>query len=132
MLRRSFLRSSGLMIGSGLLLNQQLIASILQTAPYKIQMLRDDLGIFTEKGGTIAFLLTKEGYVVVDSQFPEQSQHLIAELKKKSEQPFRLLINTHHHGDHTSGNISFKGLAQHVLAHSNSKINQETVAKAQK
>jgi glyoxylase-like metal-dependent hydrolase (beta-lactamase superfamily II) len=95
-------------------------------------MLRDDLGIFTEKGGTIAFLLTKDGIVVVDSQFPEQSQHLIDELKKKSDKPFRLLINTHHHGDHTSGNISFKGITQHVLAHTNSKLNQENVAKQQK
>ena len=130
--RRSFLRASGLVIGSGLILQQQLMAELLQQPAYKIQMLRDDLGIFTEKGGTIAFLLTKDGIVVVDSQFPEQSQHLIDELKKKSDKPFRLLINTHHHGDHTSGNISFKGITQHVLAHTNSKLNQENVAKQQK
>jgi cyclase len=70
--------------------------------------------------------------VVVDTQFPEQSQHLIDELKKKSEKPFKLLINTHHHGDHSSGNISFKGIAEHVLAHANSKINQENSAKQNK
>jgi len=132
MQRRSFLRTSGLVIGSGLVLQQQLMAELFQQPAYKIQMLRDDLGIFTEKGGTIAFLLTKDGIVVVDSQFPEQSQHLIDELKKKSDKPFRLLINTHHHGDHTSGNISFKGITQHVLAHTNSKLNQENVAKQQK
>lgn len=95
-------------------------------------MLRNDVGIFTEKGGTVGFLLHKSGIVVVDSQFPEQSQHLITELKKKSEQPFKLLINTHHHGDHSSGNISFKGIVEHVLAHENSKKNQEASAKAQK
>jgi len=132
MQRRSFLRTSGLVIGSGLVLQQQLMAELFQQPAYKIQMLREDLGIFTEKGGTIAFLLTKDGIVVVDSQFPEQSQHLIDELKKKSDKPFRLLINTHHHGDHTSGNISFKGITQHVLAHTNSKLNQENVAKQQK
>ena len=132
MQRRSFLRTSGLVIGSGFVFQQQLMAGLFQQPAYKIQMLRDDLGIFTERGGTIAFLLTKDGIVVVDSQFPEQSQHLIDELKKKSDKPFRLLINTHHHGDHTSGNISFKGLTQHVLAHSNSKLNQENVAKQQK
>ena len=130
--RRSFLLGSGLVIGSGLLFQQNLLAQLSQQPAFKIQMLRDDLGIFTERGGTIGFLLTKEGFVVVDSQFPEQSQHLIDELKKKSDQSFRLLINSHHHGDHTSGNISFKGIAQHVLAHSNSKINQENVAKQQK
>ena len=131
--RRSFLRSSGLALGSGLLFQQQLLAQLMQQQPaFKIQMLRENLGIFTERGGTIGFLLTKEGIVVVDSQFPEQSQHLIDELKKKSDKPFRLLINTHHHGDHSSGNISFKGITQHVLAHTNSKDNQERVAKQQK
>ena len=95
-------------------------------------MLTKEIGVFTEKGGTIVFMLSKDGMVVVDSQFPEQSQHLIDELKKQSEQPFRLLINTHHHGDHSSGNIAFKGMVQHVLAHENSKINQERVAKEKK
>jgi glyoxylase-like metal-dependent hydrolase (beta-lactamase superfamily II) len=95
-------------------------------------MLTDGLGIFEERGGTIAFLLSKKGIVVVDSQFPEQSKHLIDELKKKSEERFELLINTHHHGDHTAGNISFKGIVQHVLAHANSKINQENSAKQNK
>src|SRR5205085_910945 len=42
--------------------------------------------------------------------------------------PFTLLINTHHHGDHTAGNISFKGLVEHVLAHENSLKNQKEVA----
>jgi len=68
----------------------------------------------------------------VDSQFPDQSKHLIDELKKKSEQPFKLLINTHHHGDHSGGNISFKGLVEHVLAHENSKKNQENSARQNK
>jgi Zn-dependent hydrolases, including glyoxylases len=68
----------------------------------------------------------------VDSQFPDQSRHLIDALKKKSEKPFKLLINTHHHGDHSSGNIAFKGVVEHVLAHANSKINQENSAKQNK
>jgi glyoxylase-like metal-dependent hydrolase (beta-lactamase superfamily II) len=95
-------------------------------------MLTDEVGIFTERGGTIAFLLNKKGIAVVDSQFPDQSKHLVDELKKKSEKSFKLLINTHHHGDHSAGNISFKGITEHVLAHVNSKKNQEASAKAQK
>lgn len=100
--------------------------------PWKITMLRNEVGIFTERGGTIAFLLSKKGIVVVDSQFPDQSKHLIDELKKKSEQPFKLLINTHHHGDHSGGNIAFKGIVEHVLAHENSKKNQEAAAQKNK
>ena len=29
----------------------------------------------------------------------------------------RILINTHHHGDHTAGNVSFRGVARSVVAH---------------
>ncbi len=38
------------------------------------------------------------------------------------------VINTHHHGDHTAGNIAFKELARNILAHDNSKANQEKSA----
>lgn len=129
--RRSFIQNSAMAVGALTLSQQQLLAGFFED-PWKITMLRNDIGIFTERGGTIAFLLSKEGIVVVDSQFPDQSKHLIDELKKKSEQPFRLLINTHHHGDHSGGNIAFKGIVQHVLAHENSKKNQETVARQNK
>lgn len=129
--RKLFLRSSALSIGA-LTLNQSLIAQLLQQPAWKIKMLTDDIGIFTERGGTILFYMGNDGIAVVDSQFPDQSNHLIEELKKKTEKPFKLLINTHHHGDHTAGNISFKGLVEHVLAHENSKANQQKVAIANK
>ena len=132
MQRRNFLRNTGLTLASLALLSKESLAAFLNDPAWKIKMLTDDIGVFTEKGGTIAFYLSKKGIVVVDAQFPETSQHLIDELKKKSEQPFKFLINTHHHGDHTAGNISFKGLVEHVVAHENSKTNQENSAKAQK
>jgi glyoxylase-like metal-dependent hydrolase (beta-lactamase superfamily II) len=132
MQRRSFLRNTGLTLASLALLNKDSLASFLNDPAWNIKMLTDDIGIFTEKGGTIAFLLTKKGIVVVDAQFPDTATHLIDELKKKSKKPFKFLINTHHHGDHTAGNIAFKGLAEHVVAHVNSKANQLRVAGEQK
>jgi cyclase len=43
----------------------------LQQPAYKIKMLRGDIGIFTERGGTIGFYQSADGYVVIDSQFPD-------------------------------------------------------------
>jgi cyclase len=126
--RRQFLQNTAFTLGALTLVNQNLLASFFED-PWKIKMLTDNIGIFTEKGGTIAFLLSKKGITVVDSQFPEQSKHLIDELTKKYKNHFKLLINTHHHGDHTAGNISFKGLVWTVMAHDNSKKNQKAVAK---
>jgi cyclase len=128
MQRRSFLRNTSFTIAGMALINQKIAAAFFAQPAFKIKMLTDDIGVFTEKGGTIAFYISKKGIVVVDTQFPEQSNHLIEELKKKTDKPFKLLINTHHHGDHTAGNIAFKDLVPHVLAHANSVINQKAAA----
>ncbi len=130
MQRRSFIRNTAFTIGALTLGQQKLFANLFSYAG-NIKMLRNNVGIYTERGGTIGFLLSDEGIVVIDSQFPEQSKNFIAEVKKNSDKPFRYLINTHHHGDHSGGNISFKGLVQNVAAHQNSLINQQaTAAKA--
>jgi glyoxylase-like metal-dependent hydrolase (beta-lactamase superfamily II) len=130
--RRTFLKNTAFTIGTLALLSPSALAQLLADPAYKIKMLTDSIGMFTEKGGSIVFMITKKGVVVVDSQFPDSAQHLIDEIKKKTKNPFRLLINTHHHGDHTAGNIAFKGLVPHVLAHVNSKINQQAAAVKQK
>lgn len=126
--RRSFLKQGSLLTGASLLFQKELLASFFQQPAWKMKTLRNNIGVFTERGGTIAYLLDKKGIVVVDSQFPEQSQHLIDELKKQSAKPFKYLINTHHHRDHSSGNISFKGIAGHVVAHTNCLANMKRVA----
>lgn len=131
MQRRKFLQSSMLTFGA-LSLGKQRILSAMKTEPWKIQMLTDEIGIFTERGGTIAFHFSNEGITVIDAQFPDTAGHLIEELKKRKNEPFGLLINTHHHGDHTSGNIAFKGILNTILAHQNSLINQKRVAVANK
>jgi len=129
--RRSFIHNTAFTVGALTLIQKKLLSSLFDD-PYKITMLNKHIGIFTEKGGTIGFSLGKTEIVVVDAQFPEQSKHLIDALKYSSKLPINLLINTHHHADHTAGNISFKGIVQHVLAHENSLKNQKTVAVANK
>lgn len=126
--RRIFIRNTGILTGSALLFQKQVLAGMFTSFDYSVRMLRRNAGIFTERGGTIGFLLSKDGIVVIDAQFPDTSLHLIDHLKKRSTHPFRYLLNTHHHGDHTAGNISFKGVVEHVVAHENSLANQKSVA----
>src|ERR1044072_1658419 len=106
--RRTFLRDTGIISGATLLFQKKALASMLNTFEFNIKMLRNNVGIFTERGGTVGFLLSKDGIVVIDAQFPDTAQHLIDELKKLNTAPIQLLLNTHHHGDHTAGNIAFK------------------------
>lgn len=132
MQRKAFLRNSAGILAALTVSSNRTFAQLVADPTWKITMLTSDIGMFTEKGGTILFMISKEGIVVVDAQFPDTAPHLIDELKRRTTQPFALLINTHHHGDHSSGNIAFKGLVQHVLAHENSRANQEKVAKEKK
>src|SRR5882757_7588604 len=132
MQRRSFLRTTGLTAGVLALSPKDMFAKLLQQPAYKIRMLRGDIGIFTESGGTIGFYQSSDGYVVVDSEFSTTAPHLIDELKKMKDQPFKFLINTHHHGDHTGGNISFKGIAEHVVGHENCLANYKRVTEQKK
>lgn len=127
MQRRSFLRTTGLTAGIMALSAKDIFATLLQQPAYKIKQLRGDVGIFSESGGTIGFYPSTEGFVVIDTQFANTAPHLIDELKKMKDQPFKYLINTHHHGDHTGGNIAFKGLVEHVVGHENCLANYKRV-----
>jgi glyoxylase-like metal-dependent hydrolase (beta-lactamase superfamily II) len=130
--RRHFLRNTSLLTAAGLLGGWESFAGVFKTNAFNIRMLRGNVGIFTERGGTIGFCLGKEGIMVIDTQFADTSAHLIEELKKQNTQPFKYLLNTHHHGDHTGGNIAFKGLVEHVVAHQNAATNHRNVAEKAK
>lgn len=95
---------------------------------FTMKPLRGNVGYFTESGGTIVWQIEEGAVVIVDTQFPEQAGHLLEEVRKSNQAPIDFVINTHHHGDHTAGNIAFKGIAKHIMAHENSKINQEASA----
>lgn len=132
MQRRQFLQQSALATAVLAFYKSAAFAQANAAFAYQFKLLRNDIGIFTEQGGTIAWLNGSSGFVVVDSQFPTAAPHVIEELKKLGEKPFKYLLNTHHHGDHTAGNIAFKGLAEHVVAHQNSLVNQKMAAEKAK
>jgi cyclase len=132
MQRRQFIQNSAFTAAVLAFYQSDVFANAGVNRAYQFKALRNDIGIFTEQGGTIAWLNGSSGFVVVDSQFPTSAPHVIEELKKLGEKPFKYLLNTHHHGDHTSGNIVFKGLVEHVVAHQNSLINQKLAAEKAK
>lgn len=56
------------------------------------------------EGGNVAFLVTKEGVLVVDSgTTPEEGTRIVAQIAKVTDKPIRYLVLTHYHGDHTFG-----------------------------
>jgi glyoxylase-like metal-dependent hydrolase (beta-lactamase superfamily II) len=129
--RRRFIQSTAVLAGAGIFLRNPVLANLFPSAPFTIRMVRNNVGIFTERGGTIGFAETSNGIIAIDSQFPDTAGHFIDEVKARNAKPFLYLLNTHHHGDHTGGNIAFKGLVQHVVAHENSLKHQKAAAEKQ-
>lgn len=81
--------------------------------------LRGGTGIFTGRGGTIGYLSNKDALVVIDAQFPDTAAVCLAGLPDRGQRQIDFLINTHHHGDHTSGNIVFKPVTKTIVAQNN-------------
>lgn len=89
-----------------------------QTPQALFTPIRRNVGYFTMRGGTIGYLVNPGAVVVVDSQFPPEAKACLDGLNERSgKRPVDYLINTHHHGDHSGGNLSFRGAAKKVVAH---------------
>jgi cyclase len=98
----------------------------------KFEEIRRGVGMFTGMGGTIGYLLAADGAIAVDSQFMPTAEICVAGLKQKAPKGIELLINTHHHADHTSGNPAFKAVVKRILAHENCVAWQRKVAEQAK
>ncbi len=136
--RRKFLRdgSAGL-IGAYLLathtscsnkINYSIYSGLPETSPFQMKHIRGRVGYFTEKGGTIAWMIDGKRSAIVDTQFPEQAANLQTQMNIVTDDKIDIIFNTHHHGDHTSGNVFFKEKVKTIIAHTNSSINQKNAA----
>ncbi len=79
--------------------------------------LRRGVGMFIGTGGTIGYLVNGDGAVAVDSQFMNTAEICVAGLKQRAPKGIAMLLNTHHHGDHTGGNKAY-GVSK-IIAHAN-------------
>lgn len=81
-----------------------------------IARVRGNVSRYTNKGGTVGILETADSFVVIDSQFEDSIKPVIDAIQK-TEKKVAYLFNTHHHGDHVSGNILFKSPQTKLVAH---------------
>jgi len=115
--RRDFLAASAAMT-AGAILGRPLRGFPWQTAQPVFTTVRRNVGTFTMRGGTVGWLVNPRGVAVVDTQFPAEARALLAGLQERSgNRGVDVLLNTHHHGDHTGGNGVFRGVARRVVAH---------------
>ncbi len=122
MQRRRFLTTASLLtLGSPI---ARLLAYPRARASGRVELIRNNVGYYTDRGGTIGFYLptTGKGGVVVDTQYPGPAREFLHTALQGSER-VELLINTHHHGDHTGGNGVVAPLAKQYVIHARAKEN---------
>src|SRR6185503_9789906 len=67
-------------------------------------------------GGRIGVLAGPDGIFMVDSQYEQIGDRVLAAVRRIDQGPIRFLVNTHIHGDHTAGNATFAKLGVVLLA----------------
>jgi len=71
------------------------------------------------EGGNIAVSVGEDGVLMIDDQFAELNDRIIAAVRELTDQPLEFVLNTHWHGDHTGGNEQMRERGAHIVAHQN-------------
>ncbi len=79
----------------------------------------NNIYMFKGKGGNIGVSTGEDGVLMIDNQFAETTPEILNIAKSVSDKPIQFLINTHHHGDHTGGNVNMISNSTLIFAHDN-------------
>jgi len=88
------------------------------------EKLKDNLFVLKGGGGNTAVFVTANGVTVVDAKNPGWGAPILAKIKELTPKPVTIIINTHTHGDHVSGNVEFPATVD-VVVQENTKANME-------
>ena len=69
---------------------------------------RDNIYMLVGSGGNITVQVGDEGILLVDTQYAPLSDKILAAIRAISPKPIYYIVNTHHHGDHTGGNVNLR------------------------
>jgi glyoxylase-like metal-dependent hydrolase (beta-lactamase superfamily II) len=86
---------------------------------------KDDLFVIHNNivPGNSTALVTNEGVILVDDKFEVDHDGIMAELKKITDKPLKYVINTHHHADHSGGNVKMQAMNVQIIASEQARQN---------
>jgi cyclase len=101
------------------------------TKTFEVEKVKDNLWVLRGKdsagvdgGGNTAVFATANGVTVVDAKNPGWGRPILDKIKELTPKPVTVLINTHTHGDHVSGNVDFPATVD-IVVQENTKTNME-------
>ena len=95
-----------------------------QGAPPQLTLnkVKDDLFEIEGDGGNVAVYVTGEGVILVDDKFEQDYEGIVAKVKSVTDQPVKYVLSTHHHSDHSGGNVKFLPTAE-IISTANARAN---------
>lgn len=95
----------------------------------EVEKLKDNLFVLRGEGGggNTAVFVMANGVAVVDTKNPGWGQPILGKIKELTPKPVTLIVNTHTHGDHVSGNVEFPATVD-VVVHENTAANMKKMS----
>ncbi|HEX2130713.1 MAG TPA: MBL fold metallo-hydrolase [Actinophytocola sp.] len=100
---------------------------ILTPGPPRVEEVSDGIYAYIQPDGTwwinnAGFLVGERGVVSVDTcSTVRRTRAYLDAIRSVTDQPVRMVVNTHHHGDHTFGNFLFEQAT--IVAHEDIRAN---------
>jgi len=101
------------------LLSNTSLAQRFDKVEIKTTQVSEQIYMLEGAGGNIAVFTGEDGVLMIDAQFAELSERILAAIKEISEHSITYLVNTHHHGDHTGGNENYNIEGATIIAQHN-------------
>ena len=95
----------------------------------EVDKIKDNLYVLKGGGGNTSVFITGGGVIVVDTKNPGWGQPLLEKIKTLTNKPITVVINTHTHGDHVSGNVEFPTTVD-IVVQENTKTNMMSMRPA--
>jgi cyclase len=91
------------------------------------QKVRDNLYMLVGGGGNTGVFIGANGVTVIDTKNPGYGTPILNKIKELTPKPITMIINTHTHGDHVSGNVEFPATVD-VVTQENTAANMKKMA----
>ncbi len=86
----------------------------------------DNIYMLAGSGGNLGVCVGEDGVLLIDDQFAPLTDKIYEAIAKLTDQPVRLLINTHYHYDHVGGNENIGKKGSVIISHENVRKRMST------
>lgn len=93
-----------------------------QPGQLTISKVKDDLYEIVGDGGNVAVYVTGEGVIMIDDKFEQDYDQIVAKVKSVTSEPIKYILSTHHHSDHSGGNVKFAPTVE-IISTANARAN---------